>query len=335
MNNKSLKKKPEFIQKIGTQKLVALSALIVLFVLFCIIGQNFAQYSTFISILDSSYYVGFLAIGVTFVIVTGGIDLSCGAVMVCSALIAGTLMDPNKAGLPIWLSLIICVLIGGVFGSINGFMVSIMGLPAFIATLATMMVSRGLGSIITATASVSFPQRGMPGGSFRNIFKFMGPDVPTAGLPTGFILLILLAVVMAFVLNKTKPGRYITALGSNKEAARLSGVKVVKWEMLAYIICGLFAGLAAISYGAIYSTFLPASGNGYELDAIAGVVIGGTSLSGGKGSIAGTLIGVFIMSVLKTGLPLVGLQPHYQLLFTGIVLAIAVFADVFNRRRSN
>ena len=123
------------------------------------------------------------------------------------------------------------------------------------------------------------------------------------------------------------------ALGSNKEATRLSGVNVVKWQILAYVISGLFAGLGAISYAAIYSTVLPGTGNGFELDAIAGAVIGGTSLSGGVGTIAGTLIGVFIMSVLKTGLPFVGLQPHYQLFFTGIVLIIAVFADTLNRKK--
>ena len=133
-------------------------------------------------------------------------------------------------------------------------------------------------------------------------------------------------------LNKTRPGRYILALGSNKEATRLSGVNVVKWETLAFIISGFFAALAGISYAAIYSTLMPGTGNGFELDAIAGVVIGGTSLSGGVGSIAGTLIGVFIMSVLKTGLPFVGLQPHWQLFITGFVLIIAVFADVVNRK---
>lgn len=328
----SVKQKSSFFKSIETQKLVAIIALIVLFLFFCIAGENFAQYNTFVSILDSSYYIGFLAIGVTFVIITGGIDLSCGTIMVCCALISGTLF--TKLGLPMWLSLLACILIGGFFGLCNGFMVSVMGLPAFIATLGTMMVTRGLGSIVTGTASVSFPQRGTYGGWFRNIFKVMGDGLPSGGIPTGFLLLIFLAFIMSLVLNKTRPGRYITSLGSNKEATRLSGVNTVKWEMLAYVISGLFAGLAAISYASIYTTILPGTGNGFELDAIAGTVIGGTSLSGGIGSIGGTLIGVFIMSVLKTGLPFVNLQPHYQLFFTGFVLVIAVFADVLNRKHS-
>lgn len=311
--------------------MVAVLALVVLFIFFCIAGTNFAQYSTFISILDSSYYIGFLAIGVTFVIITGGIDLSIGTVCVCCALIGGTLF--NKAGLPMALCMVVILILGILFGMANGLMVSVMGLPAFIATLGMMMITRGLGSIVTATASVTFPQGESAGSWFRNIFKFQGEGLPLAGIPTGFILLIVLAIIMSIFLNKTRPGRYILALGSNKEATRLSGVNVVKWETLAYVISGFFAALAGISYAAVYLTIMPGTGNGYELDAIAGVVIGGTSLSGGVGSVSGTLIGVFIMSVLKTGLPFVGLQPHYQLFITGFVLIIAVFADVYNRRK--
>lgn len=324
-------KKTSIFGTIGTQKLVAIIALVALFIFFCIAGSNFAQYSTFISILDSSYYIGFMAIGVTFVIITGGIDLSIGTVCICCSLIGGTLF--NKAGLPMGLSLLITLLMGTAFGLANGLMVSIMGLPAFIATLGTMMITRGLGSIVTATASVTFPQGENAGAWFHNIFKFKAEGLPQAGIPTGFILLIALAIIMSIFLNKCRPGRYILALGSNKEATRLSGVNVVKWETLAYVISGFFAALAGISYAAIYSTLMPGTGNGFELDAIAGVVIGGTSLSGGVGSIAGTLIGVFIMSVLKTGLPFVGLQPHYQLFITGFVLIFAVFADVTNRKK--
>ncbi|HIT89489.1 MAG TPA: ABC transporter permease, partial [Candidatus Merdenecus merdavium] len=305
------------IKSIGTQKLVAVLALILLYIFFSIFGENFLQYSTLISIFDSSYYIGFMAIGVTFVIITGGMDLSIGTVCICCSLIGGTIY---KAGVPMALALIITLIIGTLFGLANGLMVSIMGIPAFIASLGTMMITRGLGSIVTGTASVTFPQGGAAGSWFRNIFKFKAEGLPDAGVPTGFILLIVLAVIMSILLNKTRPGRYILALGSNKEAARLSGINVVKWETLAYILSGGFAALAGISYAAVYSTLMPGTGNGFELDAIAGVVIGGTSLSGGNGSISGTLIGVFIMSVLKTGLPFVGLQPHYQLFITGFVL---------------
>lgn len=325
------------LQAIGTQRLIAIAALIVLCIGFSVMSPAFRTYSTVVSIFDASYYIGFMAIGITFVIITGGIDLSIGTVLVCSALIAGSLS--TKSGWPMWACLIVCILVGVFFGLLNGLMVSIMGLPPFIASLGSMLMSKGLGSIFTQSQSVNWPQRGTEDGWFRLIFKtgpvtIFGHEL-TAGIPTGFILLIGLAIIMSIVLNKTKPGRYILALGSNKEATRLSGVNVVKWETLAYIFSGAFAGLAGVSYAAVYSTVLPGGGSGFELDAIAGVVIGGTSMSGGYGTIAGTLIGVFIMSVLKIGLPFIGIQAQYQQFITGVVLVVAVFADVYNKRRKS
>ncbi len=316
------------IKHIGTQKLIAVLALIFIYIFFAIFSQPFRSSNTLISIFDSSYYIGFLAIGVTFVIITGGIDLSIGTVMVCSALMGGVLYE---LGLPLPLALIAIVLIGAAFGLVNGLMVSVLKLPAFIATLGTMMVTRGLGSIITGTKSITFPLRTNEDGWYKSLFRTGPIGGLETGFPSGFLLLIGAAVIMAVILTKTKTGRYILALGSNKEATRLSGVNIMKWETIAYVISGTFAGIAAVSYVAIYSTVQPGTGNGFELDAIAGVVIGGTSLAGGVGSVAGTLIGVFIMSVLKVGLPFIGLQPHYQLFITGIVLIIAVYADVRNR----
>lgn len=322
------------VRAIGTQRLIAIMALFVLFAFFCTASPSFRQYSTFVSILDASYYIGFMAIGVTFAIITGGIDLSIGTVLVCSSLIAGTLATKYDA--PILICLIIGVLIGAFFGLCNGLMVSVMGLPPFIATLGTMMISKGFGSIFTRAQSVTWPQITEADGWFRNIFKItIQTDSGLVMIPTGFLLLIAAVVVMSLILTKTKTGRYILALGSNKEATRLSGVNIVKYETLAYIFSGMFAGIAGVAYAATYSTLLPGNGGGMELDAIAGVVIGGTSMSGGYGTIAGTLIGVFIMSVLKTGLPFVGLQNQYQQFITGFVLIVAVFADVYNRRKKS
>ena len=269
-----------------------------------------------------------MAIGVTFAITSDGIDLSIGTVMTCSALVSGAMI--TKYNVPVVIGLIVCILIGAIFGLMNGVMVSYMKLPPFIATLGTMMLSKGLGSVFTKAQSVTWPQAGTETGWFRNIFKIKSGDVL---IPTGFILLMVVAVLAAILLNKTKPGRYIVSLGSNYEATRLSGVNVAKYRTLAYIISGTLAGLAGLAYAAIYSTILPGGGAGMELDAIAGVVIGGTSMSGGFGTISGTLIGVFIMSVLKTGLPFIGLQTHYQQIATGIVLVAAVFVDVWNRNK--
>ena len=324
-NKKSIFK--TIVGAIGAQKLIALLALVLLYIIFGLINPAFHSYATLVSIFDASYYIGLMAIGGTFAITTGGIVLSIGTVLTCSALISGSLI--TKYNMPVWLGLVVCILIGALFGLVNGIMVSYMKLPPFIATLGTMMLSKGLGSIFTKAQSVTWPQATEAQGWFRGIFKI---NQEGTLVPTGFILLIVIAVVAAVVLNKTKPGRYIMALGSNDEATRLSGVNVAKWRTLAYVISGTLAGVAGLAYAAIYSTILPGGGGGFELDAIAGVVIGGTSMSGGYGSISGTLIGVFIMSVLKTGLPFIQLQTHYQQVATGIVLVFAVFMDVVNRK---
>lgn len=322
-----LKKNP-IVKAVGTQRLAAILALLIIYITFCILSPAFRSYTTMVNIFDASYYIGFMAIGITFAITTGGIDLSIGTVLCCSALISGTLV--TKFGVPVGAGILIGILIGMCFGLANGFMVAVMGLPPFIATLGSMMLSKGLGSVFTKAQSVTWPQAGSADGWYRSIFKIVIGNTP---VPVGFILMIGAAVIMAVVLNKTKPGRFIVALGSNKEATRLSGVKVAKWEILAYVISGTFAGIAGVAYAATYSTILPGGGAGFELDAIAGVVIGGTSMSGGYGTISGTLIGIFIMSVLKTGLPFVGLQTHYQQIATAAVLIFAVFMDVRSKRK--
>lgn len=304
----------------GSQKFIALIALLVLYLFFAVFGKNFFSTDTLVSIFDASYYIGFLAIGVTFVIITGGIDLSIGTVMMCSAIVGGTLF--NRGILPFWLALIVVIAVGGLFGLLNGVMVSRLKLPPFIATLGTMMLSRGLGSIISNVQSTSFPLRSAPEGWYRSLFRTQ------TNFPVGIFILVAVAILATIVLTKTRIGRYIFAVGSNKEATRLSGVDVKKWETAAYVISGLCAGLAGVAYAATYTTILPGSGSGFELDAIAGVVVGGTSLSGGVGSILGTFIGVFIMSTLKIGLPYIDLQPHYQIFITGIVVILAVYIDV-------
>lgn len=314
----------KLVKTVGLQKLIAIIALIVIFGFFAVSSESFRSFDTAVSILDASYYIGFLAIGVTFVIITGGIDLSIGTVMMCAAITGGVLH--TKMGWPLWLALLAILVIGGVFGLFNGVLIARFGLPPFIATLGTMMISRGLSSIVSNVQSITFPLRGTGEGWYKDLFRTQD------NLPTGLIVLIVVALLAAVVLNKTKVGRYIFAIGSNKEATRLSGVNVIKWEGTAYVISGLLAGLAGIAYAATYSTILPGTGNGMELDAIAGVVVGGTSLAGGVGSVIGTIIGVFIMSVLKIGLPYIDLQPHYQLFITGFVVIVAVYSDILIRQ---
>lgn len=313
------------IEKIGMQRLIAILVLMLIFGFFSWQSSAFRTLSTFVSILDMSYFVGFLAIGVTFVIITGGIDLSVGTVMMCAAMVGGVLY--NDFGWSITTAMVAILAVGVLFGLLNGLMVAYLKLPAFIATLGTMMVSRGISSIVSGVRSVSFPLRSHADGWFRNIFR-TGDN-----FPTGILVLLVCGVMAAIVLNKTKLGRYIFSIGSNIDATRLSGVNVEKYQTLAYMISGLFAGIAGIAFAAIYTTILPGSGGGVELDAIAAAVVGGTSLAGGVGSILGTLVGVYIMTVLRIGLPFIGLQPHYQVLATGVVVILAVYADVYRSRK--
>jgi ribose transport system permease protein len=213
---------------------------------------------------------------------------------------------------------------------LNGFLVAILELPPFIATLCTMMIVRGLGSIITGGVSLSWPSADAEGGWFRSLFKL---SVGDSRIPIGVIWIVLAVVIMSVILTKTKPGRYIIAIGSNKEAARLSGVNVIKWHMLAYIICGFFTGLAGVAYAGTFQTLTPGTGAGLELDAICAEIIGGTSMYGGQGTIVGTLIGVFLMCVLKTGLPYIGLQANWQQIIIGLVLIVAVLIDVLRSKK--
>lgn len=320
------KEKGTFRKLIGSQRFVAGLALVLLYLFFYAMTPSFRSLNTLTSIFDSAYYIGFLAIGVTFIIATGGIDLSLGTGMITAALTGGMLYQ--KFDLPVWVALLGIMVFGILLGITNGFLVAKLGLPPFIATLGTQMVVRGIGSIITNVQTVNYPLRNSPQGYYKNLFRTAN------NFPTGIFLLLGFAILMAIVLNKTKIGRYILSIGSNEEATRLSGIDTVKWEWSSYIIAGFFVGIAGIAYAATYTSIIPGEGMGMELDAIAGVIIGGTSLAGGLASIPGTLIGVFIMAVLKTGLPFIGLQPHYQTFITGLVIIFAVLVDVIKRNKN-
>lgn len=317
------------VRAFGTQRLIVLLVIVVLFAFFCIMSPAFRQYSTVVSIFDYSYYISFMAIGVTFALITAGVDLSIGTGMICCGLVGGFLV--TKMGAPVAVGMIASVLMGTLIGTFNGTLVGVLGLPPFIATLGTMMVARGLGSIITGGISITWPPAGTAEGWFRNIFKV---NTESTLLPVGFLVVIVFVILMSLFLNKSRPGRYIIAIGSNKEATRLSGVNVVKWHVLAYIISGTCAGIAGVAYSATFQAVAPGSGAGLELDAIAGAIIGGTSMTGGSGSIVGTLLGVFVMSLLKTGLPYIGLQANWQQIITGIILIAAVFIDVLKNRKT-
>ena len=319
-------KNSPIVKKIGLNRILLVCVLIVMYIAFAIASPTFLSYSRILSALNYAYFLGFLSLGVTFVIATGGIDFSIGPVMFCCALISGYCL--TSYGVPMVLSMIISVLVGLCFGIFNGYLVAYWTVPPFIVSMASMNIAKGLASVFTKTQSVSWPQSTSADGWYRSIVK-------VGNIPVGLFIFLGVAVICAIILNKSKIGRYILCLGSNKEAVRLSGVNVKKWEMSAYIICGILAGISAIFFAAAYTTVQPGYGDQYNNEAIAGCVMGGTSMAGGLASISGTVIGVFIIALLQEGLLALGLNKNYQLIITGIIVIVAVYFDVLGRRRKN
>lgn len=319
-------KQNPIVKKIGINRIVLCGVLILMYAIFCMLSPKFVGIQRIMSALNYAYFLGFLSLGVTFVIATGGIDFSIGPVMFCSALVSGYCL--TKYGVPLVLSLLISVLVGCLFGVFNGYFVAYWTVPPFIISMASMNIAKGLASVFTKTQSVSWPQSADANGWYRNFVK-MG------NFPVGLVIFLVFAVICSIILNQTKAGRYILSLGSNKEAVRLSGVNVKKWEMLAYMICGILVGIAAIFFVAAYTTVQPGYGDSYNNEAIAGCVMGGTSMAGGLASISGTVIGVFIIALLQEGILALGFSKDYQLIITGIIVIVAVYTDVATRRRKN
>lgn len=320
-------------KKLDIQKLLAPAALVILYVFFSFAGNNFFTLDTFKNILESSYYIGFMAFGVTFIIITGGIDLSLGTVMMCSALLGAFVF--KQLHWPLVIALLVTIGVGTCFGFLNGIFVAKLKLPPFIATLGTMMMSQGIGSILTKVQSQTWPTATEPvGGWFKKVF--IRADIfGIKGFPVGALWLVGFFIIATLILHKTKFGRYVFAIGSNEEAARLSGINVDNWKVAVYTLSGFFVGMAGIMYAAAYTTITPGTGNGQEMNGITGVVIGGTSMAGGSGTMAGTLIGVFIMAVLKNGLSACGLQAPWQTFFTGLVVIGAVLLDIYRTKAAN
>ncbi|AZU63749.1 ABC transporter permease [Neobacillus mesonae] len=306
------------------QQFLAFASLIVLFIFFSIASPNFFQFDNVIGILLSTSVIGILALGATFIIITSGIDLSVGTVMTLCSVMAGIFI--TSMGLPVIIGVIGGILTGAVAGLLAGLAISKMRIPPFIATLAVMMIAKGLALVISGAAPIYFTA--IPG--FTKIA--MGNIIP--GVPNAIVIFFLMAIIGAILLNKTIIGRYTFAIGSNEEATRLSGVNVNKWKVIIYIIAGIFTGVAGIVMAARLNSAQPALGQGYELEAIAAVVIGGTSLSGGKGTILGTVIGALIMSVLTNGLRILSVPQEWQTVVVGAVILIAVYADVLRNKKS-
>jgi len=309
-------------------RLLAFSGLIALVVAFSLASPNFMQTQNILAILQATSVNGVLAIAATLVIITGGIDLSVGTLMTFCAVIAGVIL--TYLGLPLPLGVIGAILAGTASGFISGVVVAKLKVPPFIATLGMMLILKGLSLVISGTRPIYFNDT--PGFNQIALGSVVGQIFPSVPVPNGVMVLFAVAVVAAFVLGKTALGRYTFALGSNEEAVRLSGVNVDRWKIGVYALAGGIVGVAGVLIASRLNSAQPALGQGYELDAIAAVVIGGTSLSGGRGTVLGTLIGALIISVLANGLRILSVAQEWQTVVTGCIIILAVYADILRRR---
>ncbi len=309
-------------------RLLAFSGLIVLLVIFSLSSPNFLQTANIINILQATSVNGVLAVAATLVIISGGIDLSVGTLMTFCSVMAGVLM--TYWGWPIALGVPGALLVGLASGAVSGALIAKLKIPPFIATLGMMLIYKGLSLAICGAKPIYF--NGSPGFNQISAGSIVGRYIPALPLPNGVVILFLVAGVAAFILSRTALGRFTFAMGSNEEALRLSGVNIDGWKIAIYALAGAVCGVAGILIASRINSAQPSIGQGYELDAIAAVVIGGTSLSGGRGTMLGTMIGALIISVVANGLRILSVPQEWQIVVTGVIIIVAVYSDILRRR---
>ena len=299
-----------------------LIGLVLLCVFLSFSTDTFLSMRNFLNVMDQITVLGVMAVGMTLVILIGGIDLSVGSVLALSGMVMGYL--GNSREWPFVIAIVVALIASAACGLTSGLMVTRLRMPAFIATLAMMSIARGIASIITnGEQIVGFPDW------FSNlaIIRHFGFLTVTVGL------MVAITVIAWIVLSCRPVGRALYALGGSQEVARLAGIPVRQYTIWVYVICGALAGLAGVILSARLDSSQPSSGLGYELDTIAAVVIGGASLSGGVGSIGGTAVGVLIIGFLRNGLNLLQISPFVQQVVIGVVIAVAVAADTMRNRK--
>ena len=325
-------KKPFKIQ----QNIIMLLATFVLLGAFSLVNPNLITDKYMIlSMIQNFTPYAVMGLGVTFVIATGGIDLSLGTVCIASAAMAGKLEDMGI--IPLWATIPVMMAIGTLCGLLNGLMVAKLKIPAFIATLGTMMVSRGLSALLAEVPNIFFPT----GTWYNKTFSSLTIGNVSA-IPMGLFWTLGLMLICMYLMYKNKIGRYILAIGSNEEATRLSGINTDNYKIFAYTFAGLFCGIAAVFYSAAFPTIACATGNGMELDAIAGVYIGGTSSAGGVASVSGSVIGAILLVVIRSGLNMVlaklgvNLNSTYvTYVLTGVIVVVAILMDIIKTNNQN
>ena len=297
----------------------ALTALIVLVIAMSALSGDFLTTDNLLNVGVQAAVTAVLAFGVTFVIVSAGIDLSVGSVAALSATVLA--WSATSHGVPVVIAVILALATGIAAGLINGFLISYGKLPPFIATLAMLSVARGLALVISDGSPIAFPD------SVSHLGDTLG-----GWLPVPVLVMVAMGLVTAFVLGRTYIGRSMYAIGGNEEAARLSGLRVPRQKLAIYALSGVFAAVAGVVLASRLSSAQPQAASGYELDAIAAVVIGGASLAGGTGKASGTLIGALILAVLRNGLNLLNVSAFWQQVVIGVVIALAVLLDTVRRK---
>lgn len=302
--------------------IIALLAMCVFLVIFPTTRSTFLTQNNVFNILRQNASNLFLATGMTMVIILGGIDLSVGSVIALSGCVAaGCVVNMD---LPEVVAFLIAILIGAVVGMFNGVVICKTNIPPFIVTLASMNITKGIALVYT---------QGAPIRCMTDAFKFPGAGY-VGPIPTPVILMLIIFVIAVMLVNRTHFGRHIYAVGGNAQAASFSGINVQKVKFWVYTFTGIMAGIAGVVIASRLYSGQPRSGEGAEMDAIAAVVVGGTSMSGGSGRLGGTLIGVLIIGVLNNGLNLMGVDSNWQYIVKGFVILLAVYVDFIRNRKA-
>lgn len=318
---------PDVLKRSGRSKVTeflaengALVGLVLVALVMFIATPKFLTTQNLLNVGVQAAVTAILAFGMTFVIVTAGIDLSVGSVAALSAICAGWAV--TAGGMPGWLALLVGPMVGLLAGSVSGAAVAYGKLPAFIATLAMLSIARGLTLVVSGGRPIEMP----------SAVTWLGANI--GPVPVPIVVMIVAALVTSFILTRTVFGRSLYAIGGNEEAARLAGLPVKRTTAAVYALSGLFAAIAGLVLAGRLASAQPQAAAGYELDAIAAVVIGGASLSGGVGKASGTLIGALVLAVIRNGLNLLNVTAFWQQVVIGLVIALAVGIDVLRHRRS-
>lgn len=320
MENKSMVKKITGFKEMGV-----IVPLVVLVVIFSCTSDIFLTTNNLLNITRQISIKGLLGIAMTFVIITGGIDLSVGSVIAFSSILTASAIKDYQ--LPVLAAVIIGVVVGSLTGLVNGILIAYVNMPAFITTMGTMTILRGLGYIYTQ----GYPIYDLPQG-----FRAIGQG-NIGIIPISAIILVAVAILAYIILSKTVFGRHIYAVGGNIDAARMAGIRVKRVQLYVYVISGFISGIAAVVQGARVGSGLPTIGQGFEMDAIASVVIGGAAMAGGSGTVLGTLLGSLILGVLDNGLSLLNVDSYVMNVISGVVVILAVLIDqvrVFMKQNS-